>query len=219
MGAYLVAQIDYMTAAYAVHRLSGIVTPANAVYTSAELAHQLRSSGSKALFTCPSLVNTAVEAAEIAGLQRRHIHLLPVAGEAVPQGNDLWTLEDMISNGSSLTPLPPLVFSKGQGAEQTAFLCYSSGTSGNPVSMSYCTHHAPTTERTDLVQESSNDLASQCDREYPANVRIRVQGPSRQACRVAGTSCPTSHEPHIRAGRCCSRRRVARGRLRRPAQA
>ncbi|KAG8163000.1 hypothetical protein KVR01_007478 [Diaporthe batatas] len=124
--------IDYMTAAYAVHRLSGIVTPANAVYTPAELAHQLTSSGSKALFTCPSLITTAVAAAEIAGLQRRHIYLLPVTGEAVPQGNDLWTLEDMISKGSSLTPVPPLVFGKGQGAEQPAFLCYSSGTSGNP---------------------------------------------------------------------------------------
>lgn len=148
----LVAQIDYMTAAYAVHRLSGIVTPANAVYTSEELAHQLTSSGSKALFTCPSLVDTAITAAEIAGLQRRHIYLLPVAGESVPQGNDLWTLEDMISKGSSLTPLPPLLFSKGQGEQQTAFLCYSSGTSGSPVSMSDPLHtHTHNRARTYLV--------------------------------------------------------------------
>jgi len=40
-----------MTLAYAVHRLNGIATPANAAYSASELEFQLKSSGAKALFT------------------------------------------------------------------------------------------------------------------------------------------------------------------------
>ncbi|KAM5380142.1 hypothetical protein ACJZ2D_003789 [Fusarium nematophilum] len=92
--------IDYLTAIYGVHRLSGIVTPANAAYSAAELSHQLRSSGAKALITCVPLRKTALKAAE----------------------------------GAKLPELESLRWTEGQGARQTAFLCYSSGTSGLPVS-------------------------------------------------------------------------------------
>lgn len=40
-----------MTLAYAVHRLSGIASPANAAYSASELEFQLKNSGAKALFT------------------------------------------------------------------------------------------------------------------------------------------------------------------------
>jgi ribosome assembly protein SQT1 len=40
-----------MTLAYAVHRLSGIASPANAAYSAAELEFQLKDSGAKAVFT------------------------------------------------------------------------------------------------------------------------------------------------------------------------
>jgi len=40
-----------MTLAYAVHRLSGVASPANAAYNASELEFQLKSSGAKALFT------------------------------------------------------------------------------------------------------------------------------------------------------------------------
>jgi ribosome assembly protein SQT1 len=46
-----ITQVDSMTLAYAVHRLSGIATPANAAYSAPELEFQLKSSGAKALFT------------------------------------------------------------------------------------------------------------------------------------------------------------------------
>ena len=45
-----------MTLAYAVHRLNGIATPANAAYSASELEFQLKSSGAKALFTVSSVV-------------------------------------------------------------------------------------------------------------------------------------------------------------------
>jgi ribosome assembly protein SQT1 len=40
-----------MTLAYAVHRLSGIASPANAAYAADELEFQLKNAGAKALFT------------------------------------------------------------------------------------------------------------------------------------------------------------------------
>lgn len=42
------------------------------------------------------------------------------------------TVNDLIAEGKSAPPLEPLRWEKGQGARQTAFLCYSSGTSGLP---------------------------------------------------------------------------------------
>lgn len=47
-------QIDSMTLAYAIHRLSGIATPANAAYSASELEFQLKSSGATLLFTVNS---------------------------------------------------------------------------------------------------------------------------------------------------------------------
>ena len=40
---------------------------------------------------------------------------------------------ELITEGQKLSKLEPLRWSKGQGSRQTAFLCYSSGTSGLPV--------------------------------------------------------------------------------------
>ena len=40
---------------------------------------------------------------------------------------------DLIAEGENLDAIEPLKWAKGQGARQTAFLCYSSGTSGLPV--------------------------------------------------------------------------------------
>lgn len=44
------------------------------------------------------------------------------------------TVAQLIDDGQKLPDLEPLKWEKGQGARQTAFLCYSSGTSGLPVS-------------------------------------------------------------------------------------
>jgi hypothetical protein len=46
-----VLKVDSMTLAYAIHRLSGVATPANAAYSAPELDFQLKSSGAKALVT------------------------------------------------------------------------------------------------------------------------------------------------------------------------
>jgi|SRR3569833_331401 len=121
-----------MPSLYAVHRFSGIATPANAAYSPQELEHQLKTSGATALFTCVPLLETAVKAAQGAGIPKDKIFILPLPGfegEKVP----FPTVEDLINEGRELRPLEPLRWTKGQGARQPAFLCYSSGTSGLPV--------------------------------------------------------------------------------------
>lgn len=132
-------QINYLTAAYAVHRLSGIVTPANAVYTVEELTRQLISSKARAVFTCQSLLETARLAADQASIPQEHVYLIEIPSEpAVPLRTHA-TLDQMIEHGRSIPQVQPVSFGRSQGARQTAFLCYSSGTSGQPVCWQSCT--------------------------------------------------------------------------------
>lgn len=51
-------------------------------------------------------------------------------GKSVP----FKTVGQLIEDGENLPKLEQLKWQKGQGAKQTAYLCYSSGTSGLPVS-------------------------------------------------------------------------------------
>ncbi|KAF4124534.1 Acyl-CoA synthetase (AMP-forming)/AMP-acid ligase II [Geosmithia morbida] len=123
--------IDYIPFTNAIHRLNGIVTPASAAYSAPELEHQLRSSGARAVFTCLPLLDTALQAANAVGIPEASVFLLSLPGfddSKVPFS----TLDDLIAQGKSLPPVKPLRWIKGQGARQTAFLSYSSGTSGLP---------------------------------------------------------------------------------------
>lgn len=125
-----------MTVVWAIHRLSGVATLANAAYSTSELAHQLKSSGAKALFTCMPLLEIALAAAKIAEIPSKHIYLLHVPSHAagtrsMPLG--FKSVNELIVQGEALPPLPKLVWEKGRGAKQVALLSYSSGTSGPPV--------------------------------------------------------------------------------------
>jgi acyl-CoA synthetase (AMP-forming)/AMP-acid ligase II len=117
----------------AVHRLSGIATPANVAYSVEELEHQLRSSGAKALFTCAPVLETALKAAKAVGISEDKIFIMDLPHHS--QKPPFKTVEDLVEMGHSIPELEPLKWVKGQGARQTAFLCYSSGTSGLPVSL------------------------------------------------------------------------------------
>ncbi|CAJ2503683.1 Uu.00g110770.m01.CDS01 [Anthostomella pinea] len=123
-------KIDFLMSTFAVHRLSGIATPANAMYSAAELEHQLKSSGAKALITCLPLLETALKASRACNIPDDKVFLLEMPGPTkdVP----FKTVNDLIKEAKSLPELEPLIWSKGQGARQVAYLCYSSGTSGLP---------------------------------------------------------------------------------------
>ncbi|KAK7409181.1 hypothetical protein QQX98_008674 [Neonectria punicea] len=130
VGIFSFNTIDYVPLTHAIHRLSGIVTPASAAYSASELEQQLWSSGAKALFTCVPLLETALAAAKPVGIKDENIFILPLPGfdKKVPFN----TLDDLIAEGQNLPDLTPLNWAKGQGARQVAYLCYSSGTSGLP---------------------------------------------------------------------------------------
>ncbi|KAL7790798.1 hypothetical protein V8C37DRAFT_384060 [Trichoderma ceciliae] len=127
---YSANAIDYLPFAHAIHRLSGIVTPASAAHSAQELEHQLRTSGSKAILTCAPLLDNALKAAAAAGIPQDRVFILSVAGFDNPAS--YVTIDDLVAEGKSLPPLKPLRWVKGRGARQTAYLCYSSGTSGLP---------------------------------------------------------------------------------------
>ena len=121
-----------MTLNWAIHRVNGISSPANAAYSVQELRHQLVYSKCKALFTVMPLLPTALEAARLAGIPTHRIFLCDMPGHTT--STQYKSLEQLINEGGQLADLEPLRWTKGQGARQTAFLCYSSGTSGLPVS-------------------------------------------------------------------------------------
>ena len=120
-----------MTLSWALHRLNGVSSPGNAAYSVEELAHQLRDSGAKVLFTCMPLLDTALKAAAKANIPKNRIYICELPGdESYPK--EFKTLTQLQKEGESAPALEAMKWSKGQGARQTAFLCYSSGTSGLP---------------------------------------------------------------------------------------
>ncbi|EDU41677.1 long-chain-fatty-acid-CoA ligase [Pyrenophora tritici-repentis Pt-1C-BFP] len=135
---FSVNTIDTVPLAWATTRLGGIHTPANAGYSASELEYQLKTSGAKALFTCVTLLETARIAAKNTGIPENRIYILEVpekfAGRGTPEG--LKTVDHLIREGGKLDRLPPLDWEPGHGAKRTAYLCYSSGTSGLPCKTS-----------------------------------------------------------------------------------
>ncbi|KAJ5223484.1 4-coumarate--CoA ligase-like 7 [Penicillium chermesinum] len=78
--------IDSLPLFWAVHRLAGLVSPANAAYSAEELKHQLLDSNAKALFTCAPLLPVALDAAALAKFPEDRIYLLDIAedGKQLP---------------------------------------------------------------------------------------------------------------------------------------
>lgn len=128
--------IDYMTLAWAVHRLGGILSCVNAAYNADELAYQVKDSGAKAIFTCLPLLKTATEGAAKVGLGKEKLFLIDLPAAATPGLSNPGhkTLEQFVKQGAGLPQFKPAdsTWKKGDGAKRIAFLCYSSGTSGLP---------------------------------------------------------------------------------------
>ncbi|RFU76192.1 acetyl- synthetase [Trichoderma arundinaceum] len=135
IGLFSVNTVDTMTISWAAHRLSGVSSPISPSYSANELTKQLQAVKCKALFTCATLLPTALEAAAEAGISKSRVYLVEIPekalkGAAAPIG--VKSVDQLIAEGKKLAPLPELKWENGQGARQTAFLCSSSGTSGLP---------------------------------------------------------------------------------------
>lgn len=133
------SQIDYISVAHAVHRLNGIVTPASAAYNQQELEYQLKATNASVLFTCGGpLLETALKAAETVNLPRDRIFIVDTVLTSYKPVPGFVTVAQLIDQGRGLPALPKLQWLPGQGVRQVAFICFSSGTSGLPVSLSTC---------------------------------------------------------------------------------
>ena len=172
MSSLTIFQLDTISLAWATHRLGGIQTPANATYSAFELVHQLKDSGAKCLFTCSTLLNTALDAATQVGIPKNRIYLLEIPQEAtggVPTPRGYKTIDDLIKEGIQQPRLEYLQMKRGDGARKTAFLCYSSGTSGLPVSHGAVSKSDSTANG---ILERRHDLTPKCHCECPADQSI-----------------------------------------------
>jgi acyl-CoA synthetase (AMP-forming)/AMP-acid ligase II len=137
IGCFSLNTIDYLTLAWAVHRIGGVLTAVNAAYNAQELEHQAKDSGMKAIFTCLPLLQTCRDGVKKAGISDDKIFLLPLPEVATPgmtNKNSHKTIDDLIKAGQNLDRIRPSDESwpAGHGKQRCAFLCYSSGTSGLP---------------------------------------------------------------------------------------
>lgn len=99
-------------------------SPVNALYTPADLAHQLRDSGAQILFTAPGGLDRARAAVAEPGVQVREIVVL---GELAPGGGPVREsrLADLLAVYAPVPRVPV-------DGEDLAALPYSSGTTGLP---------------------------------------------------------------------------------------
>ncbi|KAK4105140.1 acetyl-CoA synthetase-like protein [Parathielavia hyrcaniae] len=123
--------IDYFVVCWAVHRLNGIVLPLHSTSTTAELTAHLESAKCSTVFTCQPLLPAALDAATQLSIPQSSIFTV-----SLPQGlvagysSPFLDTETLITEGASLPPLNPLLWTDGQAKDQVAYLCATSGTSG-----------------------------------------------------------------------------------------
>jgi 4-coumarate--CoA ligase len=123
MAVYSANCIDYGPLMWEVLWATGVVSPANPAYSASELAFQLKNSESKAILTLPALLETAYEAAKMAGIPRDRIL---VVGDEKTQ--DAQHFSDFIESAKDIPRTERIV----QGPSDLAYIPYSSGTTGLP---------------------------------------------------------------------------------------
>ncbi|KAI0090784.1 hypothetical protein BDY19DRAFT_887434 [Irpex rosettiformis] len=106
------------------------MTLANSAYTPKELHHQWVDSGAKAVFVHPSLVDTALEMFKTLNLDLTEARRRIVVADwpSPPTDSTYIRISDILGKGQ----LQEEEKFDGDLANETALLCYSSGTTGNP---------------------------------------------------------------------------------------
>lgn len=125
---------------WAIHRLLGVVCTVNPMSSVSELRFFLKASGCGAIFTSRSLLATTQKAAKTYGIPDSRIFIIEDRGTVVDgqppfpdMSNNYSTLDDLIDLGKKVVPLPTVEWNNREGETRTAFLSWSSGTSGVPV--------------------------------------------------------------------------------------
>ncbi|KAF8426406.1 hypothetical protein EV426DRAFT_28638 [Tirmania nivea] len=127
MAMFSTNHIEYAIIVWGVHWAGGVLTTANPSYTVDEFTDQLKDSGAKAICTIPALYPTVLNAATNAGIPKERIIFLgekPAGGW--PDRGHSW--KDIFD----LTTAVRWRKTKINTEKDTAFLVYSSGTTGKP---------------------------------------------------------------------------------------
>ncbi|RKP40356.1 hypothetical protein BJ085DRAFT_30387 [Dimargaris cristalligena] len=120
--------IHYATIIMSIILAGGIVTPANPVYTANELAHQFKDSGAKYVVVNPECLPAVEKAAQKCCISPQSVFTMPnrLSKSPVPS---VFTLK-------SHQPFQRLSLTPEEAATQTAYLCYSSGTTAKHPAVS-----------------------------------------------------------------------------------
>ncbi|KAF5368454.1 hypothetical protein D9758_002336 [Tetrapyrgos nigripes] len=122
--------VDYPVSIWAIHSLGAVVTPANPSYTADELVYQLEISRARLIFTHSDFLETALAAAQKAGISQDNVIVIP--GNATGKKTaEAVTVDSLVSSAKS-TSFKHCRLRPGQAKTKLAFLSFSSGTTGKP---------------------------------------------------------------------------------------
>ncbi|KAJ7366661.1 phenylacetyl-CoA ligase [Mycena albidolilacea] len=121
--------VDYPVAIWAVHRLGGIISPANPDFGPKELEYQLKATKAALIITHPDALETSASAAQSIGMSPERILVFDVPGASTAK---LVTVNDLVKRGSQLEAFTERKLRPGEGKTKLAFLSFSSGTTGTP---------------------------------------------------------------------------------------
>ncbi|KAJ7163321.1 phenylacetyl-CoA ligase [Mycena filopes] len=121
--------VDYAVLMWAVHRLGGVVSPANPDFSRGELEFQLKATKATLLITHPDVLETAAAAAQGTGLSLDRILVFNVQGAAPTK---LTTVDELVQRGFGLKAFSERKLRPGEARTKLALLSFSSGTTGTP---------------------------------------------------------------------------------------
>ncbi|KAJ3275351.1 hypothetical protein HDV01_000643 [Terramyces sp. JEL0728] len=123
---YAPNHIQYPVVLYAAIRLGAVVTTANPNYLASEFAYQLQDSGAKYIFSHDSVLANALEAGSQSKIPKSRVFVF-----GLKKIDSHLSIDELAALGSTkVGSLPTVKFTERQLKEDTAYLCYSSGTTG-----------------------------------------------------------------------------------------
>ncbi|KAJ7264019.1 phenylacetyl-CoA ligase [Mycena haematopus] len=165
--------VDYPIAIWAIHRLGGVVSPANPDFGRQELEYQLKATKAALIITHPDALETSASAAQTMGLSRDRILVFNVQDTST---TEFVTIKDLVKEGLRMKAFSERKLNPGEGKTKLAFLSFSSGTTGTPKAVAI-PHIAVIANVLQMAAHArvNQDYAPLKDRRYrPGDVAIGV---------------------------------------------